>query len=638
MTSVSSTLSLHEIPTSGVRVGVRAGTVLLATIWAVVFCVSLSRSLFDPIGYDQAFWQYVTERVMAGERMYVDVWDQNAPGVLGIHALSTWLVGRSPLALRVFDAGWQLVTMALLVLLVGRDSRRWGVGWLAATLYALAYYSGGYVHTAQRDGFAALPMLLALHVVSISSRRAGAGGSLLAHVVAGAMGLAICAIKPPLGLIFGVLWCWTLAEAWLERGEGWRAWRSWLGLNAGFLLAAGAGAALMTAWGWWDGFVRAMTRADVPGYIQGPLLMRQLFIAVLPIAVVLAGAVAWLLYEELPTGRRWNLGADGRRGRLAVGLFLTAWIKAVAVAAALLSIWVWPAWQSLLPIVGGLMLPAGGAVLIRAWGGRSRTWRLVALTGGAVFTAITLQGQFYLYHFPPLLACLAYLAANELAAYRPERRRSAVQPTEELFSMDAALISRSRSRGRFSDASARHRAWTLVCLACVALLAGHAWGGKMTAVSRHPRVLGAMTLDDHYDRITRHKPRYPLYSTTRLAAQRVRELTGPTDPIACFINEPRLYYLAERPAAHRLIIPNQAFRPLFDEFLLALDAERPPVILARVPESLRGGGDLLAIHRAVFDEAESFFGPRAKLLRGIYRVSETVGDICILQPTGEDVP
>jgi hypothetical protein len=78
--------------------GVRAGTVLLATIWAVVFCVSLSRSLFDPIGYDQAFWQYVTERVMAGERMYVDVWDQNAPGVLGIHALSTWLVGRSPLA------------------------------------------------------------------------------------------------------------------------------------------------------------------------------------------------------------------------------------------------------------------------------------------------------------------------------------------------------------------------------------------------------------------------------------------------------------------------------------------------------------------------------------------------------------
>lgn len=636
MTSVSSALGPHEIPTSGVRVGVRAGTVLLATIWAVVFCVSLSRSLFDPIGYDQAFWQYVTERVMAGERMYVDVWDQNAPGVLGIHALSTWLVGRSPLALRVFDAGWQLVTMALLVLLAGRESRRWGVGWLAATLYALAYYSGGYVHTAQRDGFTALPMLVALHMVSRSSRHTG--GSLLAHVVAGSMGLAICAIKPPLGLIFGVLWCWTLAEAWLERGQGRRAWGPWLGLNVGFLLAAGAAVALMTSWGWWNGFVRAMTRADVPGYIQGPLLMRQLFIAVLPIAVVLAGAVVWLLHEELPTSRKRDLIADDRRGRLAVGLFLTAWVKAVAVAAALLSMWVWPAWQPLLPIVGGLMLPAGGAVLIRAWEGRSRTWRLVALTGGAVLAAIILQGQFYLYHFPPLLACLAYLVADELAAHRSDRRRAAVQPPEEFFSMDAALIAPRRSRTRLSDASMRHRAWTLVCLASVALLAGHAWGGKMTAVSYHPRVLGAMTLEDHYDRITRHKPRYPLYSTTRLAAQRVRELTGPTDPIACFINEPRLYYLAERPAAHRLIIPNEAFRPLFDEFLLALDAERPPVILARVPESLRGGGDLLAIHRAVFDEAESFFGPRAKLLRGVYRVSETVGDICILQPAGEDLP
>ena len=58
---------------------------MLAVLWLVVWGVSLSRSLFDPIGFDQAAWQYATERVMAGDRMYVDVWDQNAPGVIGVH-------------------------------------------------------------------------------------------------------------------------------------------------------------------------------------------------------------------------------------------------------------------------------------------------------------------------------------------------------------------------------------------------------------------------------------------------------------------------------------------------------------------------------------------------------------------------
>ncbi len=685
MASLTSTVELRQLSLPTVRAAVRPATLLLATIWAAVFCVSLSRNVLDPIGYDQAFWQYVTERVLAGERMYVDVWDQNAPGVLGIHALSTWLVGRSPMALRVFDAGWQLLTMGLLVLLAGRDGGRWGVGWLAASLYVLAYYSGGYVHTAQRDGFAVLPMLIALHVVTTPLRSCGGGARIAAHAVAGGMGLAMCAVKPPLGLVFGVLWWWTLAEAWMRRGEGRRAWYPWLGLNTGFLLVAAAGAALMIAWGWWDGFVRAMNRADVPGYIQGPMLVRQLMQAVLPIAALLAVAVAWWLRDEFRAGGGAAPSTVGSRSRSVAGTFLVAWIKAVAVAAGVLSIWLWPAWQSLLPMVGGLLLPAGGAVLLQAWAGRSRTWRLVALTAGAVFAAIVVQGQFYFYHFPPLLACLAYLAADELLRQSRDRGRAAtvrerwprraasvrewfrgfVRSRKRWQSRDCEGAVAAQSRGR-EGAVPRFRAkpqamaaqsrdpllaptaspassprtlgtfhpWCLVCLASVALLAGHAWGGKMTSVSTQPWILRSMTLAEHYDQVTRHKPRYPLYSTTQRAARRVRELTLPTDAIACLINEPRLYYLAERPAAHRLVIPNEAFRPLFDEFLPTLHTKRPPVILARVPEMVRGCEDPTTVHAAVFDEAESFFGPQARLLRDAYRVTELIDDICILQPRG----
>ena len=110
----------------------------------------LCSSLLSPPGQDHGLYQYITERVIAGDRLYVDVWDQNTPGIVGVHWLATKLCGHTILYLRIFDALWQALTLAYIVLLGGRDAKRWNVGWLAAILYALAYYGMGYLQPPRR--------------------------------------------------------------------------------------------------------------------------------------------------------------------------------------------------------------------------------------------------------------------------------------------------------------------------------------------------------------------------------------------------------------------------------------------------------------------------------------------------------
>ena len=182
---------------------------------SAVWLISLSRSIFDPIGFDQALYQYITDRVMLGQRLYTDVWDQNAPGIVGIHWLATVLVGRDP------DGPANLRRD-----LARHDTRRLGgtgharrapmaAGWLAASLYALAYYGLGYTQTAQREGFAVLPLLLAVHALAPGqSIHESLKGLASRHVLAGAMCFVAFIIKPPLGLCFGVLWLMELAGLW----------------------------------------------------------------------------------------------------------------------------------------------------------------------------------------------------------------------------------------------------------------------------------------------------------------------------------------------------------------------------------------------------------------------------------------
>ena len=75
-----------------------------------------------------------------------------------------------------------------------------------------------------------------------------------------------------------------------------------------------------------------------------------------------------------------------------------------------------------------------------------------------------------------------------------------------------------------------------------------------------------------------------------------------------------------------------AYRHMFGEYMQAIRDRRPKVVVARVPERLRGSTDTAAIQAAVFDATEAFFGPCGRVIREHYHLTSLIEDVCILQP------
>lgn len=598
------------------RRGLPSGALLAAAGFLAVWGFSLSRNLFDPIGYDQALYQYMAERVIAGERLYVDVWDQNGPGIVAIHWLSTHLVGSSPVALRVFDALWQVLTLVALIGLAVRDGRRWLAGWLAAGLYVLSYYSMSYVHTGQREGFAILPLLLMLHLLySNASEAHGAPdpsqcdsaktvpGGWWRPFLAGALGLFIFMIKTPLGLAFGAMWLYLAAQAMQRRRAGPSVLVPLAGLTAGFMCAGGIAVALFMHMGSWDAFWGVLSRRDMPGYVLGPALIRS----ILP--PLLAGCAGiGLLALVRQAGRRTFSSefAGSTQERALVPGSRRWWVSAFFLFALLLSLRQWSEWRHVWTVFAGLWIPATGSILLSRWHERSGIWRLCLLMGVAVTGAVILQGQFFLYHLPPMLALAAYLAATEIA---------------DLLRWP-------------TDSVTARSAWASVCVACTVYLIVGQWWPTMSFVTAHPYVLANHSLSDHYVSITKHKLSCPTYATTERAAERIRELTSENEPMASLFHEARLYYCARRPSVHKLIAMQSVYQHMFADYMQAIRDRKPKVVVARVPQHLRQSDDLQAVQTAVFDEAEAFFGPPGRAIRELYQATELIDDLCLLQPSG----
>jgi hypothetical protein len=694
----------------------RAATAWLAGAVIALWAFSLGRSIFDPIGYDQALYQYMAERVMAGDQLYVDVWDQNGPGIVLIHWISTRLVGASPVAFRLFDAGWQLLTMLALMALVLRNDRRWSAAWLAAGLYVLSYYSLGYVQTGQREGFAVLPLLLSVHLVAYTRAQcasqglpirtrsrpwarfvlvavanaskgilnkspqhdslAGASGSeeycpimdggiavLLRCAIAGVLGLFVFAIKPPLGLCFGVLWIRECVRFWRNRREGWTALAGVAGLTAGFVLAAAVGVAWLMHLGSWDGFWGVLSRRDMPGYILGPALIRS-------------------IAPSLAIGTLILIGVTGIMLRITGTPTTGAWASLIGAYAFLLTARCWAGWQHMLMLFAGLWIPAAGTILLRAWQDRSQAWRLCVLMLAASCSALILQGQFFLYHLPPLLAFAAMLSAIEIderlltwPANGPSQSATSVPLAACPPVHDAQHAGPTTSASPATCPSPRRAqlAWTAVCLGGVACLAVSQWWPTMAFVTSRPYVLSGTTLAQHYTSITKHKLSCPTYATTIKAADRIRTLTGENDPIACLLHDARIFYFARRPSVYKLIAMQDVYQHLFPAYMQAIRDRRPKVIVARIPDALRPSHDLsdysryssalgsvwdrhlagpnrqagslshkegsgiandnlAAIEAAIFNETEKFFGPPGRAVRELYHATETIDDLCILQP------
>ncbi len=608
--STAGTLFLpQEDRLAGARVA-RPAAAVPAALFLAVLAVSLSRNLFDPPGFDQAYYLYVTERVMAGDVRHALFWSMNAMGAYVPHALSILLFGTEPWSLRAFDACWQAATLAVLIGFMGRVSGRWTAAWTGAALYAAVYYGGGYIHTAQREGFAVLPLLVMAWAVVAAGPAVVSGGAgsesmdsrrrVPLHLLAGTAGFFAFSMKPTLGLCYGVLWLLLLVEGWTARRTAAGAFVSLAALSVGFVGAAAGGAALLLYAGMWTSLGGAMTLgAQVPGgYVQGAALARSLFAPL--VAVLLPAALLgwWLSGLGRPSAGTGRTGRMRRCARITVG--------AAAVAGLLLLTRRWPEAREPLWSMAGLLVPAVGAIVRDAGGASSRGRRVCVLVAAANFAGVCVQGWFFLYHMLPLMAFAACLTALEL---------------DEGF--QRARIGEGRISG-----------WWIACCGAVLYLLIGFWGGTMTRFSDRFFVLAGTDLVGHYERVTRPKTRYPHYGTSMRVAERIRALTGPDEPIALLFREPRIYHLARRPPTHPLLVINEWTAPLFGDFLQAIADRRPRVVVARVPESARGLQDAAAVQEALFADAEAFFGPPGRIIRQAYRLSEVIDDVAILRPTG----
>ena len=143
--------------------------------------------LMTPPNPDSAIFDYMGWRMLSGDRLYVDVIEQNWPGAVWLHALATALFGNSWWSFRLFD--YLLLLLASAVLFwTGSKSGIRRTGALAAVLYPVMYVTATPWMTGQRDAMAAHLLLMGLWLyLSVRGRwsvaRMTAFGALCALVV-----------------------------------------------------------------------------------------------------------------------------------------------------------------------------------------------------------------------------------------------------------------------------------------------------------------------------------------------------------------------------------------------------------------------------------------------------------------------
>ena len=110
---------------------------LIFLIVAAVILVAFRLHAFDlPLETDECNYAYIAARLLEGDRLYVDVWDHQPPGVFILFAGVIALFGDAPVLFRVMACGFSIVSMLLIFGIVRRLVGSWpAIG--AAFLFAI---------------------------------------------------------------------------------------------------------------------------------------------------------------------------------------------------------------------------------------------------------------------------------------------------------------------------------------------------------------------------------------------------------------------------------------------------------------------------------------------------------------------
>jgi hypothetical protein len=327
-------------------------TVLLGTV-----------SLIFPFGRDQGIFAYIGESVLRGQVMYRDILMGVLPMPPLAYALGIWLFGPSMLAVRILDLLWTAATGVCLFLFVRRATGRPWAGALAGCLYAFLYYLVDYWNTAQPDGLLNLPIAAALALTvpkSAPTDDVAADHPEQRWAFAGLLvGVALLFKYTVAALLPGLILVLLVAH---RRRPG-------VALRRIMALAAGTGIVLAAS-----GLLLVVCRA-LPGFLEGQIRLAAPYSG-------LNGRPS--LVPELLN--RWPLllsGAMGYPEQRIVVFSLPVWLAAMAMAR-----WRRQSTRN---------------------GESAYLWVLVWL--GSALLSVYVQGKFFRYHYLPLLAPAAVLAA-----------------------------------------------------------------------------------------------------------------------------------------------------------------------------------------------------------------------------------
>ncbi|MBI3835780.1 MAG: glycosyltransferase family 39 protein [Planctomycetes bacterium] len=111
---------------------------LIVLTLAAALLVTLRLHAFSlPLETDECNYAYIGSRLLAGDRLYVDVWDHQPPGVFALFAGVIAIFGDSPLVFRWMAMAFSLASLLLLYAIARRIGGR-AAGITAAFLFALA--------------------------------------------------------------------------------------------------------------------------------------------------------------------------------------------------------------------------------------------------------------------------------------------------------------------------------------------------------------------------------------------------------------------------------------------------------------------------------------------------------------------
>ncbi len=338
----------------------------------VLLLVNVPLFVHMPLWPDATLYDLCARNILQGGAHYRDVFDNNLPGIVWLHAAIRSVLGWRPEPLRLVDLLWVASAIGLLIGWVPKSTA--ARFWTAAVLFGFYFATSEDCHC-QRDIWMMVPALAALGLRAAQLERLRMSESGTRRILFFAFGEGLCWvaalwIKPH--VVVPAFACWAVAARFLlvSRTDRWRL----LSLDAlGLLGGIGLGVTLGCAYLWqtdaWDSFLDVFlkwNREYLPhgGFLaHGKLLLTTFF----PWGLIHIPAVCLALWAM-----RLTTPVSARRALLAA--FYLGWLfQAICLQHAL-------GYHLVPPLLLGLTLLAGHR--FAAW-----PWRVVVVGFLAVAVA-----------------------------------------------------------------------------------------------------------------------------------------------------------------------------------------------------------------------------------------------------------